>query len=64
MWNVYQMDCWYFNIWLLNNCSELEAMFLSAAWDVAVDLHNTHTKENMQGKNYTQLLEKYVVHIR
>jgi hypothetical protein len=29
-----------------------------------VDLHNTHMKENTQGKNYTQLLEKYVVHIR
>jgi hypothetical protein len=23
-----------------------------------IDLHNTHTKENTQGKNYTQILEK------
>jgi hypothetical protein len=33
-------------------------MFCVLQAKTKVGLHNTHTKENTQGKNYTQLLEK------
>jgi hypothetical protein len=37
---------------------------MCTAYFSKVDLHKTHTKENTQGKNYTQLLEKCAVQIR
>jgi hypothetical protein len=39
-WNVYQMDCDTSIFELLNNCSELEAMFLPAACDLMMVVYD------------------------